>query len=64
MISMCIGIANILNKCSVDIVNINITPMLLIISTNTNMNVTGIDIMRISWFPELNINKYPAIKKS
>jgi len=63
-ISMCIGIVNILNKCSVDIVNTNITPKLFIISTITNINVTGIDIERISWLPELNINKYPATKNS
>ena len=61
---MCIGIVNILNKCSVDIVNTNIIPKLFIIRTTINTNVIGIDMDRISWLPEFNINKYPAIKKS
>jgi len=60
---MCIGIINILNKCSVDIVNTKKMPKLLIIRTTTNTNVIGIDMDRISWLPELNISKYPAIKK-
>ena len=64
IISMCMGIVSVLNKCSVDMVNTNIMPKLFIMSTNTNTNVTGIDIERMSWFPELYINKYPAIKNS
>lgn len=61
-ISMLMGIVSTLNKCSVDMVNTNIMPKLFIIRTNTNTNVTGIDIDRISWLPELYISKYPAIK--
>ena len=50
IISMCMGIVSVLNKCSVDMVNTNIMPKLFIMSTNTNTNVTGIDIERMSWY--------------
>jgi len=57
IINICIGIVNILNKCSVDIVNTNKMPKLFIIKITTNIKLIGIDIERISWLPELNINK-------
>lgn len=62
--NICVGIVNILNKCSVDIVNTKNDPMLFIMMITINIKFIGIDIERISWLPELNISKYPAIKNS